>query len=162
MKCPRCQHLDTRVVDSRPSDEGASIRRRRECPNCGYRFTSYERAQFEPLTVVKRSGRKETFDPDKLLRGLMIAAEKRPVDVEKLRTFAFSLEDGFGDTEIASREVGRRAMKFLRNLDEVAYIRFASVYRDFDNVQDFVKAIQGLEGDELEEDKQKPITKSKR
>ncbi|MEY4531055.1 MAG: hypothetical protein RLZZ156_1776 [Deinococcota bacterium] len=153
MKCPRCQHLDTRVVDSRPSDEGASIRRRRECPNCGYRFTSYERAQFEPLTVLKRSGRKETFDPDKLLRGLIIACEKRPVDAERLRAFAFSLEDGFGDTEIQSVEIGRRAMKFLRGIDDVAYIRFASVYKDFDNVQDFVSAIQNLDGQEPEDEK---------
>lgn len=148
MKCPRCQNLDTRVVDSRPSDEGASIRRRRECPQCGYRFTSYERAQFEPLTVLKRSGRKETFDPDKLLRGLIIACEKRPVDAERLRAFAFSLEDGFGDTEIESKEIGRRAMKFLRGIDEVAYIRFASVYRDFDNVQDFIQAVQNLDSSE--------------
>jgi transcriptional repressor NrdR len=156
MKCPRCQNLDTRVVDSRPSDEGASIRRRRECPNCGYRFTSYERAQFEPLTVLKRSGRKETFDPDKLLRGLIIACEKRPVDAERLRAFAFSLEDGFGDTEIESKEIGRRAMKFLRGIDEVAYIRFASVYRDFDNVQDFIQAVQNLESSD-----EKPEKKSR-
>jgi transcriptional repressor NrdR len=156
MKCPRCQNLDTRVVDSRPSDEGASIRRRRECPQCGYRFTSYERAQFEPLTVLKRSGRKETFDPDKLLRGLIIACEKRPVDAEKLRAFAFSLEDGFGDTEIESKEIGRRAMKFLRGIDEVAYIRFASVYRDFDNVQDFIRAVQNLDTTE-----EKPEKKTK-
>ncbi len=145
MKCPRCNHPDTRVVDSRPSDEGASIRRRRECPNCGYRFTSYERAQFEPLTVIKRSGRKEAFNPDKLLRGLILAAEKRPVDPEVLRSFAFGFEDVFGDTEIASEEIGRRALAFLRSLDEVAYIRFASVYRDFDNVQRFIEVIQDLE-----------------
>jgi transcriptional repressor NrdR len=156
MKCPRCQNLDTRVVDSRPSDEGASIRRRRECPQCGYRFTSYERAQFEPLTVLKRSGRKETFDPDKLLRGLIIACEKRPVDAERLRAFAFSLEDGFGDTEIESKEIGRRAMKFLRGIDEVAYIRFASVYRDFDNVQDFIQAVQNLDSND-----EKPEKKSR-
>jgi transcriptional repressor NrdR len=156
MKCPRCQNLDTRVVDSRPSDEAASIRRRRECPNCGYRFTSYERAQFEPLTVLKRSGRKETFDPDKLLRGLIIACEKRPVDAERLRAFAFSLEDGFGDTEIESKEIGRRAMKFLRGIDEVAYIRFASVYRDFDNVQDFIRAVQNLDSSD-----EKPEKKSR-
>ncbi|MFN3265839.1 MAG: transcriptional regulator NrdR [Deinococcales bacterium] len=155
MKCPRCQNLDTRVVDSRPSDEGASIRRRRECPQCGYRFTSYERAQFEPLTVLKRSGRKETFDPDKLLRGLIIACEKRPVDAEKLRAFAFSLEDGFGDTEIESKEIGRRAMKFLRGIDEVAYIRFASVYRDFDNVQDFIQAVQNLDSSEEKPEKKR-------
>lgn len=145
MKCPRCNHADTRVVDSRPSDEGASIRRRRECPNCGYRFTSYERAQFEPLTVIKRNARKEAFNPDKLLRGLILASEKRPVDPERLRAFAFSFEDQFGDTEISSEEIGRRALAFLRSLDVVAYIRFASVYRDFDNVSKFIEVIQELE-----------------
>jgi transcriptional repressor NrdR len=146
MKCPRCAHPDTRVVDSRPSDENAAIRRRRECPKCSYRFTSYERAQFEPLMVMKRNGRKEAFDPDKLLRGLMIACEKRPVNVERLRAFAFSFEDRFeGGSDILSEEVGRRAMQFLRPLDEVAYIRFASVYRDFANVNDFIAEIQDLE-----------------
>lgn len=147
MKCPRCDHADTRVVDSRPADDGSAIRRRRECPNCGYRFTSYERAQFEPLTVIKRNGRKEAFDPDKLLRGLMIASEKRPVDTERLRAFAFSFEDRFDGTEIASAEIGRRAMMFLRPIDEVAYIRFASVYREFNNVQDFIKEIQELDSE---------------
>jgi transcriptional repressor NrdR len=135
MKCPRCAHPDTRVVDSRPSDENAAIRRRRECPKCSYRFTSYERAQFEPLMVVKRNGRKEAFDPDKLLRGLMIACEKRPVNVERLRAFAFSFEDRFeGGSDILSEEVGRRAMQFLRPLDE-----------DFANVNDFIAEIQDLE-----------------
>ena len=152
MKCPRCAHADTRVVDSRPSEEGSAIRRRRECPNCAYRFTSYERAQFEPLTVVKRNGSRQAFDPDKLLRGLMIACEKRPVDVETLRMFAFSFEDRFGGTEVSSQEVGRRAMVFLRPLDAVAYIRFVSVYREFADVQDFIAEIQQLETENPSED----------
>ena len=152
MKCPRCDHADTRVVDSRPADEGSAIRRRRECPNCGYRFTSYERAQFEPLTVTKRNGRKEAFDPDKLLRGLMIACEKRPVDVERLRAFAFSFEDRFEGTEIASAEIGRRAMMFLRPLDEVAYIRFASVYRQFQDIEDIRREVEELRSPPGEDD----------
>jgi transcriptional repressor NrdR len=144
VRCPYCSFADTRVVNSRPSDEGSAIRRRRECPSCGRRFTSYERAQFEPLTVLKRSGRREAFNPDKLLRGLELACEKRPVPSEKLRAFAFGFEDEVGRAEIDSEEIGRAAMRFLRPLDEVAYIRFASVYQDFDNVQRFIEEIQGL------------------
>ncbi len=147
MRCPYCSWADTRVVNSRPADEGSAIRRRRECPNCGRRFTSYERAQFEPLTVHKRGGRREAFNPDKLLRGLELACEKRPVDPERLRAFAYGFEDEYGGAEISAEEIGRRAMQFLRPLDEVAYIRFASVYRDFDNVQRFIEEIQGLERD---------------
>lgn len=153
MKCPYCAWPDTRVVNSRPSDEGSAIRRRRECPNCARRFTSYERAQFEPLTVIKRGGRREAFSPDKLLRGLTLACEKRPVSPERLRAFAFSFEDELGAAEVTAEEVGRRAMQFLRPLDEVAYIRFASVYRDFDNVQRFIEEIQGLEKHEEHEER---------
>ncbi len=147
MRCPSCVHPDTRVVDSRPSDEGAVIRRRRECPNCGRRFTSFERAQFEPLTVLKRTGRKETYNPDKLLRGLILACQKRPVNLEKVRAFAFSFEDAVEGGEISSEEIGLRALRFLRVLDEVAYIRFASVYRDFDDLKRFLEEIQKLEGE---------------
>lgn len=150
MKCPYCSYSDTRVVSSRPSDENSAIRRRRECPNCGRRFTSYERAQFEPLTVVKRDGRREAFDPDKLLRGLELACEKRPVNLDVLRTFAFKFEDEVGGPEVPSEDIGRRAMLFLRPLDDVAYIRFASVYREFDNVQRFIQEIQELRDSPVE------------
>jgi transcriptional repressor NrdR len=146
VKCPYCAFPDTRVVNSRPSDENGAIRRRRECPNCSRRFTTYERAQLEALTVLKRGGGREAFNPDKLLRGLMLATEKRPVDPERLRAFAFGFEDEVQVPEITSEEIGRRAMQFLRPLDDVAYIRFASVYRDFDNLQRFIEEIQGLEG----------------
>ena len=144
VNCPYCSSPDSRVINSRPSDEGASIRRRRECQSCARRFTTYERAQLEPLMVVKRSGLREAFNPDKLLRGLSLATEKRPVDAAQLRAFAYSLEDDVQAHEIPTEEIGRRAMTFLRPLDDVAYIRFASVYRDFDSLERFIEEIRGL------------------
>jgi transcriptional repressor NrdR len=147
MRCPFCAHTDTKVLNSRASDEGGAIRRRRECPNCARRFTTYERAQLEPMTVVKRDGRLEAFSPDKLLRGLLIACEKRPVPPDTLKAFAYGVEDDLGVPHIASQELGKRAMLFLRPIDQVAYIRFASVYHDFDNVQRFIDEIQRLEED---------------
>lgn len=147
MKCPYCSSADTRVVNSRPSDEGAAIRRRRECGVCHRRFTTYERAQFEALMVRKRSGRHEAFNPDKLLDKLRIACNKRPVTEKQLREFAYSFEDDVQAPEIASEEIGRRTLQFLRALDDVAYIRFLSVYRDFDSVDRFIEEIRQLGGD---------------
>lgn len=144
MKCPYCASDDTRVVNSRPSDEGAAIRRRRDCANCHRRFTTYERAQFEALMVVKRSGRREAFNPDKLLDKLRIATNKRPVTEKQLREFAYGLEDEVQAPEIASEEIGLRTLKFLKSLDDVAYIRFLSVYRDFDSVDRFIEEIRRL------------------
>ena len=160
MNCPFCSSSDTRVVNSRPSDGGASIRRRRECAGCGRRFTTYERAQLEPLMVTKRGGVRQAFNPDKLLRGLVLAAVDRPVDEADLRAFAYSFEDAYmadehSSLEVTSEDIGRRAMAFLRPLDEVAYIRFASVYREFDTVERFLEEIQGLKTP-LEEPKLKP------
>lgn len=154
MNCPFCAHPDSRVLDSRPSDEGSVIRRRRECPNCKRRFTTYERAQVEPLLVVKRSGRKETFDPNKLLRGLILAAQKRPIDPEALQEYAYGFEDSIKEMEISSEEIGLRSLAFLRDLDPVAYIRFASVYRDFDSLENFVEEVSKLD--------RKPAGKSRR
>jgi transcriptional repressor NrdR len=148
MNCPYCGAPDSRVLDSRPSDEGAVIRRRRECARCGRRFTTYERAQLEPLVVIKRSGQREAFSPDKLLRGLMLAARKRPVDLEALKRFAYGFEDSIEQMEISSEEIGLRALAFLRELDPVAYIRFASVYREFDSVERFIEEIRRLEQEE--------------
>ncbi len=154
MKCPYCSSGDTRVINSRPSDEGAAIRRRRECAVCHRRFTTYERAQFEALMVRKRSGRHEAFNPDKLLDKLRIACNKRPVTEKQLREFAYSFEDEVQAPEIASDEIGRRTLQFLRDLDDVAYIRFLSVYRDFDSVDRFIEEIQhlGAAAAELEPD----------
>ena len=144
MKCPQCGAPDSKVVNSRSSDDGASIRRRRECLSCARRFTTYERAQLEPLMVVKRGGIREAFNPDKLLRGLALASEKRPIPAPTLRAFAYGFEDEVGISEIPSGEIGKRAMNFLRPLDDVAYIRFASVYREFDSLERFIEEIQGL------------------
>lgn len=144
MKCPFCSSQETRVVNSRPSDEGAAIRRRRECASCSRRFTTYERAQFEVLMVNKRSGRREAFTPDKLLNKLRIAANKRPIQEKQLREFAYAFEDDIQAPEITSEEIGVRALKFLKSLDDVAYIRFLSVYRDFNSVDRFIEEIQLL------------------
>ncbi len=147
MKCPFCSSDDTRVINSRPSDEGAAIRRRRECAACHRRFTTYERAQFEALMVRKRSGRHEAFNPDKLLDKLRIACNKRPVTEKQLREFAYSFEDEVQAPEVASDEIGRRTLQFLKSLDDVAYIRFLSVYRDFDSVDRFIEEIRQLGSD---------------
>jgi transcriptional repressor NrdR len=144
VKCPYCSSTDTRVVNSRPADDGTAIRRRRECSACHRRFTSYERAQFEALMVRKRSGRLEAFNPDKLLDKLRIACNKRPITEKQLREFAYGFEDEVQVPEIASEEIGRRTLHFLKGLDDVAYIRFLSVYRDFDSVDRFIEEIKQL------------------
>ncbi len=144
MNCPYCSSADTRVVNSRPSDEGSSIRRRRECSVCSRRFTTYERAQFEALMVVKRSGRREAFNPDKLLQKLRIACNKRPITEKQLREFAYTFEDAVQSPEVQAEKIGIQALKFLKSLDDVAYIRFLSVYRDFDSVDRFIEEIKQL------------------
>jgi transcriptional repressor NrdR len=144
VNCPFCTSADTRVVNSRPSDEGSAIRRRRECSVCGRRFTTYERAQFEALMVVKRSGRREAFNPDKLLQKLRIACNKRPITEKQLREFAYTFEDAVQSPEVQAEEIGVQALKFLKRLDDVAYIRFLSVYRDFDSVDRFIEEIKQL------------------
>jgi transcriptional repressor NrdR len=144
MNCPFCSSADTRVVNSRPSDEGSAIRRRRECTVCSRRFTTYERAQFEALMVVKRSGRREAFNPDKLLQKLRIACNKRPITEKQLRAFAYTFEDAVQVPEVQAEEIGVQALKFLKSLDDVAYIRFLSVYRDFDSVDRFIEEIKQL------------------
>ena len=151
MKCPYCTSEETRVINSRPSDEGLAIRRRRECGGCSRRFTTYERAQFEALMVTKRSGRREAFNPDKLLSKLSIATNKRPVTEKQLRAFAYGFEDEIQVPEISAEEIGIRTLQFLKSLDDVAYIRFLSVYRDFDSVDRFIEEIKQL--DEVEPEK---------
>lgn len=145
MKCPYCSTADTRVINSRPSDEGLAIRRRRECTNCQRRITTYERAQFEALLVRKRSGRTEPFVPEKLLDKLRMACNKRPVTEKQLRAFAYGFEDDMGSPEVTSAEIGRRTLMFLKDLDDVAYIRFMSVYHDFDSVDRFIEEIRQLD-----------------
>ncbi|MDR9391738.1 MAG: transcriptional regulator NrdR [Trueperaceae bacterium] len=147
MKCPHCTSNDTRVVNSRPSDDGHAIRRRRECGDCHRRFTTYERTQLEALMVRKRSGKVEAFAPDKLLEKLRVATNKRPVTEKQLREFAYGLEDAVQTARIEAEEIGRRTLAFLKDLDDVAYIRFLSVYRDFDSVERFIEEIRQLGGD---------------
>jgi transcriptional repressor NrdR len=140
MRCPFCGHPESQVKDSRPSEEGASIRRRRSCPQCDRRFTTFERVQLRELTIIKRSGRRTPFDREKVVRSIAVAIRKRPVDPERVErlvnTIVRQLEN-MGETEIPSTVVGEMVMKALKGLDDVAYVRYASVYRDFKHTDDF-------------------------
>ena len=147
MQCPACRNLEDKVVDSREAAEGETIRRRRECLKCGRRFTTYERIEEHPLMVVKKDGRREPFDRKKILNGLQRACEKRPVSTEQIETLVNSLERAIQqefDKEIPSRELGERLMRALHALDEVAYVRFASVYRSFKDVGQFMDELKDL------------------
>jgi transcriptional repressor NrdR len=147
MRCPFCGHTEDRVVDSRESREGDVIRRRRECVGCERRFTSYEKIDIEPFMVVKRDERREPYDREKLMRGLHIACRKRPVPEAALERLADSIERSMSDSgerEISSQRLGTMVMDHLRELDPVAYVRFASVYRRFEDVEAFVKELHGL------------------
>ena len=154
MRCPFCGHEDTQVKDSRPTDDNSAIRRRRYCPSCGSRFTTFERVQLRELTIVKRSGRRNPFDREKLVRSISIALRKRPVDPERVERMVSGIVrqlESLGETELASNVVGEMVMKSLKALDEVGYVRYASVYRDFRETQDFARFL-GKEGlsDEVE------------
>jgi transcriptional repressor NrdR len=147
MKCPYCDHLSDKVVDSRESKEGDVIRRRRQCLDCGKRFTSYERIDQIPYMVVKKEGRRERFDRQKVLAGLLKACEKRPVSVTQLEQIVDEVEQRLHESankEIAANEIGESVMLKLKGLDQVAYVRFASVYRDFKDAAEFVETIRGL------------------
>jgi transcriptional repressor NrdR len=147
MKCPFCTHVEDKVVDSRESKEGEVIRRRRECLSCGKRFTSYERIDKIPHLVVKKDGRREPFDREKVLSGLLKACQKRPVPVKSLEMVADRVEamvQESPDREVPSVEVGEYLMERLRELDKVAFVRFASVYRDFKDVDQFMATLKGL------------------
>ena len=148
MKCPYCAHLGDKVVDSRESKEGEVIRRRRECLGCGRRFTSYERIDEIPYMVVKKDGRREKFDRQKILSGLLRACEKRPVSVQQLEGIADRIESELQDRpdrELRTTEIGARIMEELRRIDQVAYVRFASVYRQFRDVGEFKREIDELQ-----------------
>ena len=156
MRCPFCGHMESQVKDSRPSEDGAAIRRRRNCPECGGRFTTFERVQLRELAIVKRSGRRTPFDREKLMRSISIAMRKRPVDAERLERMVSSIVrqlESLGDTELPSHVVGEMVMKALKAIDEVAYVRYASVYRDFKETGDFAKFLteEGL-SDGVEEE----------
>lgn len=151
MRCPYCACEDTQVKDSRPTEENAAIRRRRVCPDCGGRFTTFERVQLRELVVVKRSGRKVPFDRDKLLRSVEIATRKRPVETERIERMVSGLVrqlESLGDSEVQSSAIGELVMEALRGLDPVAYVRFASVYRDFREAADFQEVLGEIARDE--------------
>lgn len=152
MRCPFCGHAESQVKDSRPSEDGSAIRRRRSCPECGGRFTTFERVQLRELTIIKRSGRRAPFDREKLVRSVSVALRKRPVDTERLERMVSGIVrqlESRGETEINSDVVGELVMKALKALDEVAYVRYASVYRDFRETQDFARFLgeEGLSDD---------------
>ncbi len=147
MRCPFCGADDTQVKDSRPTEESAAIRRRRACQNCGARFTTFERVQLRELTVLKQSGKREPLDRDKLVRSMNVALRKRPVDPERLEHVINSIIrrlESSGDTEVASDRIGELVMDALASLDPVAYVRFASVYRNFREARDFEDFVGSL------------------
>ncbi len=147
MRCPFCGHEDSQVKDSRPTEDSASIRRRRSCPECGARWTTFERVQLRELTVTKKGGKKEPFDRDKLARSLKIALQKRPVEEDQIERIVNSIQrrlESLGESELPSKVIGEIVMDVLADLDPVAYVRFASVYRNFREAKDFEKFIGTL------------------
>ena len=151
MKCQFCNCADSRVVDSRPTDDGNSIRRRRECIQCGRRFTTYEKVEVQQLLVVKKDNSRELFDPQKVRSGIIAACHKRPVsaaDIEKVVTSVEQMAYNNLQEEITTRQIGEMVMEALRKLDEVAYIRFASVYRSFTDIPTFMQELKALVGDQ--------------
>lgn len=149
MRCPSCGQDNDRVVDSRSVRDGRAVRRRRHCSDCGHRFTTYEYVEPSTLSVVKKDGRRETYDREKLVTGILTACEKRPVSRDEIDTLVDRVEAVIaerGDREVPSGEIGEAVMKELRALDEVAYVRFASVYRRFKDVGEFLDEVRGLQG----------------
>jgi transcriptional repressor NrdR len=147
MKCPYCAYLESKVVDSRPADEGASIRRRRECLSCHKRFTTYETMESLPLMVVKKDGSRQSFDRSKVLGGLIRACEKRPVSYQTLESLVIEIEQVLQnqmDREVSSAQIGELVMERLKKVDEVAYVRFASVYRQFKDINTFMTELNKL------------------
>ena len=148
MRCPYCQHTDSRVLESRSTEAGQSVRRRRECLRCKHRFTTYERIEFVSVTVIKRDGNRESFDRSKLLRGIVHACEKTGIPQRRLEALVDEIEaelqQRFG-REVTSNEIGELVLHYLRDESEVAYVRFASVYRQFQGIRDFVETLDNLQ-----------------
>ena len=145
MRCPFCSHDDTQVKDSRPSDDGRTIRRRRECPNCSRRFTTFERFQVQQVLVVKRDGRKELFDREKMTKSILTALRKRPVTQQQIAQMASDIEQNLtenGRSEVSSREVGDAVLQALKDVDFIGYLRYASVYHEFSGPEDVMKVLQ--------------------
>ncbi|RMD94188.1 MAG: transcriptional repressor NrdR [Calditrichaeota bacterium] len=148
MRCPYCGFRDSKVLDSRTSNEGRIVRRRRECLSCGRRFTTKEYIEEAPLMVKKRDGRREVFDRDKIRRGIQLACNKRPISAEIIESVVEQIESQLRDTnrmEISAQDVGMKVMEALRNLDEIAYVRFASVYRKFQDIEEFIVELRELD-----------------
>ena len=153
MRCPFCGHDDTQVKDSRPTEDNSAIRRRRQCPNCGARFTTFERVQLRELTVLKSGGQREPFDRDKLVRSISIACRKRPVDPDRIERIVNGIVrrlESMGESEIPSALIGEMVMDALSTLDKVAYVRFASVYKNFREAKDFEVLLGELAGTDAE------------
>jgi transcriptional repressor NrdR len=151
MRCPNCGSLDTQVKDSRPTEDSAAIRRRRVCLTCNFRFTTFERVQLRELLVIKRNGRRVPFDRDKLMRSVQIALRKRQVEPERVEKMVSKIVrelESLGESEISSDTIGENVMAHLRELDDVAYVRFASVYRNFREPKDFETALAELSEDD--------------
>jgi len=149
MRCPFCGNEDTQVKDSRPAEDGASIRRRRSCPGCGNRFTTFERVQLRELTVIKTDGRRVPFDRDKLARSVRVALRKRPFDDERIERIVNGIQRRLeveADSEVTSRRIGDIVLETLRDVDQVAYVRFASVYRNFREAKDFQAFLGQIDG----------------
>lgn len=147
MKCPYCAYHDSRVVDSRPAEDGSSIRRRRECGECGKRFTTYEKIEEIPIRVIKKDGNRQAYDRNKVLRGLIRSCEKRPVTSEAIESIIEDVEKAIYNSsgrEISSTEIGELVMARLRKIDEVAYVRFVSVYRDFKDLNSFIEEFNNI------------------
>ena len=147
MKCPFCGHPESKVIDSRPADENASIRRRRECLACGTRFTTYETVESLPIVVIKKDGSRQSFDRQKVLRGMIRACEKRPVSLAELERIADEIEQELQNSmerEIRTADIGEKVMERLRSVDQVAYVRFASVYRQFKDIDTFMAELNKL------------------
>ena len=154
MRCPFCGNNDTQVKDSRPTEDNSAIRRRRFCPGCGSRFTTFERVQLRDLTIVKRNGQRVPFDRDKLMRSIQIATRKRPIDEERIERIVSSIQrrlESSGESEIGSVTVGELVMEALASLDQVAYVRFASVYKNFREARDFEDFIDQIATDDSED-----------
>lgn len=147
MRCPFCGYEDSKVIDSRPTDEGVAIRRRRECIKCGERFTTYEKVESLPIIVIKKDKTREQFDRDKLLAGIIRACQKRPVETSAMDNLVDKIENDIQNSlrrEVSSNEIGEKVMEGLKDIDEVAYVRFASVYRQFKDVKTFVAEVNKL------------------
>lgn len=160
LECPKCQYNNTKVIDSRPTEDGKSIRRRRECTRCGARFNTYERVEYSPLLVIKRDGTREEFNREKLLRGIVRSAEKRPISRDQMDRLVQKVENQLREqleTEVESKKIGELVMPLLMDLDEVAYIRFASVYREFQSKEMFLRELEVMAEKKHEADQEQEL-----